>query len=95
MAEKNKRPRQRDLKRNRRFNSEQEEDAKEEEKSPLETMPSLVAYMGYALCPGTCVFGPWVKYEDYLKLFSMPRWVGVMFFLSFKIILLQSHCNIY
>lgn len=39
------------------------------------TMPSLLEFMGYAFCPGTCVFGPWTKFEDYLRLYNTPIWV--------------------
>lgn len=37
-------------------------------------VPSLFEYFGYALCPGTTVFGPWVPYKEYLAIFVNPRW---------------------
>ena len=39
-------------------------------------LPSLIEFLGYAFCPGNCVFGPWIKYEEYLRLFTYPRWVS-------------------
>ncbi len=30
-------------------------------------------FLGYAFCPGTCVFGPWVKYSEYVDIFNSPR----------------------
>ena len=39
-------------------------------------VPSLFEYFGYALCPGTTVFGPWVPYKEYLAIFVNPRWVS-------------------
>lgn len=41
----------------------------------LASPPSVPAYFGYALCPGTAVFGPWIKFTDYLKIFEDPVWV--------------------
>jgi hypothetical protein len=37
--------------------------------------PDFLQFLGYALCPGNTVFGPWIKYEDYLNIFKEPRWV--------------------
>ena len=42
----------------------------------LTKMPSVPEFFGYALCPGTVVFGPWVKYSDYFGIFVQPRWVS-------------------
>ena len=39
-------------------------------------VPSFFEYFGYALCPGTTVFGPWVSYKEYLGIFINPRWVS-------------------
>ena len=41
----------------------------------LTKIPSVPEFFGYALCPGTVVFGPWVKYSDYFGIFVQPRWV--------------------
>ena len=37
-------------------------------------VPTFWEYFGYALCPGTTVFGPWVPYKDYLGIYILPRW---------------------
>ena len=37
-------------------------------------VPTFLEYFGYALCPGTTVFGPWVPYKDYLAIYINPRW---------------------
>merc|ERR1712166_1004657 len=37
-------------------------------------VPTFWEYFGYALCPGTTVFGPWVPYKDYLSIFNNPIW---------------------
>lgn len=39
--------------------------------------PSVLEYFGFALCPGTCVFGPWTTYKDYMKIFESPHWVNL------------------
>ena len=68
---------------------------KEEKKSEvtlprvdLTAMPNILEYLGYTLCPGTCVLGPWVTYEEYLKIFSKPVWVSVI-----KYVLNIIDCN--
>ena len=38
-------------------------------------VPTFLEYFGYAMCPGTTVFGPWVPYKDYLAIYINPRWV--------------------
>jgi len=40
----------------------------------LSEMPSIFEYFGYALCPGTIVFGPWFSYQDYMNIFREPKW---------------------
>ena len=45
----------------------------------FQNIPSPVAYIGYVLNVGTCVFGPWVSYKDYLALYSKPIWVSCCF----------------
>ena len=42
----------------------------------LTVVPTIFEYFGYTLCPGNCIFGPWVKYSDYLDIFIQPRWVS-------------------
>jgi hypothetical protein len=39
-------------------------------------MPTMVEFLGYSLCPGNCVFGPWIKYEEYVKIYEEPFWVS-------------------
>lgn len=39
------------------------------------TLPGVLAFMGYAFCPGNAVFGPWVKFEDYRSMFRSRVWV--------------------
>ena len=46
-----------------------------EEELILAKMPSIFEYFGYALCPGTTVFGPWVSYKEYMDIFKTPKWV--------------------
>ena len=41
----------------------------------LTKVPAFCEYLGYSLCPGTTLFGPWVPYKEYLALFKDPRWV--------------------
>lgn len=26
------------------------------------------------LCPGTCIFGPWTSFNDYLSIYKQPQW---------------------
>lgn len=40
----------------------------------LQSLPSPAEYIGYVLCVGTCVFGPWVPYRDYLAIYNRPLW---------------------
>ncbi|XP_040579317.1 protein-serine O-palmitoleoyltransferase porcupine [Lepeophtheirus salmonis] len=40
----------------------------------LKQMPKFMELAGYFLNPGTCVFGPWTKYEDYINIFREPIW---------------------
>ena len=44
-------------------------------KLDLTKVPNVLEYIGYALCPGNSVFGPWIKFKDYMKAFYQPRWV--------------------
>ena len=44
----------------------------------LTALPSIVEYLGYALCPGNSVFGPWVTYEEYQRIFTDPVWVRML-----------------
>ena len=58
----------------------------------LSEMPSIFEYFGYALCPGTIVFGPWFSYQDYMNIFREPKWVCYFFakrFFHFFFILFQ------
>ncbi|XP_023705139.1 protein-serine O-palmitoleoyltransferase porcupine isoform X2 [Cryptotermes secundus] len=40
----------------------------------LQCLPSPAEFTGYVLCVGTCVFGPWVPYRDYISIFNKPLW---------------------
>ncbi|KAK3912241.1 Protein-serine O-palmitoleoyltransferase porcupine [Frankliniella fusca] len=40
----------------------------------IQTVPSLVDFAGYVFNIGTCVFGPWVSFKDYLAIFNKPLW---------------------
>lgn len=40
----------------------------------LQCLPSLAEYAGYIFCVGTCVFGPWVSYRDYMSIYTKPLW---------------------
>jgi hypothetical protein len=42
----------------------------------LQCLPSPAEFTGYVLCVGTCVFGPWVPYRDYISIFNKPLWVS-------------------
>ncbi|XP_075218866.1 protein-serine O-palmitoleoyltransferase por [Lycorma delicatula] len=33
-------------------------------------MPSFIEFMGYMFCVGTCIFGPWISYVEYIGLFN-------------------------
>ena len=60
----------------------------------LNKVPTIFEFFGYALCPATCVFGPWIKYSDYLKIFDNPRWnatwlVKIVFTLFFAFMFLS------
>ncbi|XP_014256500.1 protein-serine O-palmitoleoyltransferase porcupine [Cimex lectularius] len=35
---------------------------------------NFLNYLGYALCPGTSIFGPWVSYSDYLACLDNDQW---------------------
>lgn len=37
--------------------------------------PTLFEHLGYAINPGTTVFGPWISYHDYMASFHRPIWV--------------------
>ena len=37
----------------------------------------LLQFLGYTFCPGNSVFGPWVKYSDYMDIYVNPRWVRI------------------
>ncbi|OWF52531.1 protein-serine O-palmitoleoyltransferase porcupine-like [Mizuhopecten yessoensis] len=41
--------------------------------SGAEEMPSMFEYLGYVLCVGTVIFGPWVSYQDYKNLLCQDR----------------------
>ena len=43
----------------------------------LQCLPSPAEFTGYVLCVGTCVFGPWVPYRDYISIFNKPVWVSI------------------
>eukprot|EP00094_Tigriopus_californicus_P007808 TCALIF_07520-PA protein Name:"Similar to PTGR1 Prostaglandin reductase 1 (Homo sapiens)" AED:0.13 eAED:0.13 QI:0/0.75/0.55/1/0.87/0.88/9/0/834 len=36
--------------------------------------PTFFEHMGYAINPGTTVFGPWITYHDYMASFHRPKW---------------------
>lgn len=42
----------------------------------LQHIPTPVQFAGYILCAGTCVFGPWVPFRDYMAIYNnKPFWV--------------------
>lgn len=41
-------------------------------------LPGPLEYMGYILCPATCLFGPWICYKDYAALYRANRWVNAV-----------------
>ena len=43
----------------------------------LKAMPTALEFLGYAFCPGNSVFGPWIKYEDYMRIFESPKWASL------------------
>ena len=62
----------------------------------------LLSFLGYTFCPGNCVFGPWVKYSDYMEIFINPRWVSQIDNLLLNLqsypslqhfLILQSRCH--
>ncbi|XP_063219635.1 protein-serine O-palmitoleoyltransferase porcupine isoform X5 [Bacillus rossius redtenbacheri] len=40
----------------------------------LHHLPSFLEFMGYVLCAGTSIFGPWIPYRDYVAAFNKPKW---------------------
>lgn len=40
----------------------------------IQDVPSPLAFSGYVFNVGTCVFGPWVSYKDYIAIFDRPLW---------------------
>lgn len=40
----------------------------------IQNVPSPVDFAGYIFNVGTCVFGPWVPYRDYISIFNKPVW---------------------
>lgn len=38
-------------------------------------LPPLLDYLGYMFCPGTVVFGPWISFYAYSRVFEGRRWV--------------------
>lgn len=38
------------------------------DRSDSNNLPDIYSYMGYMLCGVTCLFGPWVSFNDYLLL---------------------------
>ncbi|KAJ1530547.1 hypothetical protein ONE63_005435 [Megalurothrips usitatus] len=40
----------------------------------IQNVPSPIQFSGYIFNVGTCVFGPWVPYKDYINIFDRPLW---------------------
>lgn len=40
-------------------------------------MPSFMEFIGYMFCVGTCIFGPWISYTEYINLFNKNELVSV------------------
>uniref|UniRef100_A0A1B6EDG5 Protein-serine O-palmitoleoyltransferase porcupine n=1 Tax=Clastoptera arizonana TaxID=38151 RepID=A0A1B6EDG5_9HEMI len=40
----------------------------------VKEFPNMTSYFGYILCPGNVVFGPWVSFNVYRKIFVNPLW---------------------
>ncbi|XP_066995407.1 protein-serine O-palmitoleoyltransferase porcupine [Anabrus simplex] len=40
----------------------------------LQFLPSPAEFAGYILCVGTCIFGPWIPYRDYIAIYNKPIW---------------------
>ncbi|XP_029172550.1 protein-serine O-palmitoleoyltransferase porcupine [Nylanderia fulva] len=49
------------------------------DKDDLKNLPDIYSYMGYMFCGVTCLFGPWVSFNDYLLLhcskIQAKRWI--------------------
>ena len=86
------------------FAQKEESEKQEKETEPKENrsgsicnfnkVPTMFEYSGYALCPATCIFGPWIKYSDYLQIYDNPRWnatwlVKIIFTLFFACMFLS------
>jgi hypothetical protein len=41
-----------------------------------QSLPSPVEYAGYIFSVGTCVFGPWVPFRDYMAIYKKPVFVS-------------------
>ncbi|XP_043511442.1 protein-serine O-palmitoleoyltransferase porcupine [Frieseomelitta varia] len=38
------------------------------DKSDINDLPNIYAYMGYMFCSVTCLFGPWISFKDYISI---------------------------
>lgn len=38
-------------------------------------LPPVLDFLGYLFCPGTVLFGPWISFHAYSKVFEGRRWV--------------------
>lgn len=36
----------------------------------IKELPSVLNYAGYLVCPGNCVLGPWISYNDFMEIFT-------------------------
>lgn len=36
----------------------------------IKELPSALHFSGYLLCPGNCVLGPWISYNDFIAIFN-------------------------
>lgn len=66
-------------------------DSRQEAELDLSQPIPVLNFFGYAFCPGNCVFGPWVKYTDYVDIFNNPRWVKLLKFVLALIWALFDH----
>ena len=47
--------------------------------APRIKLPTVFEYLGYALCPNSSIFGPWISYSNYMELFVYENMVSFLF----------------
>ena len=40
----------------------------------------LLSFLGYCFSPTTCVYGPWISYDMFVKSVKQPKFVSILYF---------------